>query len=571
MFLIGCLISVLFAGLHGCSTGDCPQGVPGLRAAWVQARSIATPEEAHGVLARIEVGHLNAVFVNVFVNGYAYYESALLEKHPDLALDYDPLAYVVEQAHQRGIAVHTWLVAGPVGYRGGPGPILTQHPDWAMAGPDGRQSVWLNYTRPDVRQFIGDIVLEIVQTYDVDGVHFDYTRYPGPEWGFDPYSAQVFAEEYGIDLDLLRYSELPAYATFNGNSLAGVDTARVLAMFDDGRPAVLLNHYGAGGVILLNWSADRRQIAASGEILGRGIDYLSGGDGSVYILRSETNAGEYGYGDFEEVNAWLDDLGLSPIRISEGNLTTLGANGVLVMPNVYLINAQVASDLSEFVYQGGNVIFIDGPTRSIEDENIQAITGMRTWGGHFKRTGLLIAAGEHEIIPTRDHAIELEDYPILDAQWKTFRRRGIDELLRDVYQRVRREGPHVLVTVTVAADQQMLAEQHFLNWPAWLEGEYVDLIIPRAYVDADELLQPAIADWQPIIERSGRVAVGLKVFSHQDDRRVPKTPARMLSEIDLVRTSGSNGVVLFSIERIGDDVLESLATGPFSSPVARSN
>ena len=44
---------------------------------------------------------------------------------------------------------------------------------------------WLNFTRPDVRRFVGDLMLEAVSRYGVDGVHFDYTRYPGGAWGFD--------------------------------------------------------------------------------------------------------------------------------------------------------------------------------------------------------------------------------------------------------------------------------------------------------------------------------------------------------------------------------------------------
>lgn len=571
VLLLGCLVLGIFSGPHGCSTGNYSKNVPRLRGVWMQARSINTPEKADDMLARIEAGHFNAVFVNVFVNGHAYYESTLLEKQPDLAPDYDPLAYVIEQAHRRGIAVHTWLVAGPVGDHGEPGPILTQHPDWPMVGPDGWQSFWLNYTRQDVRQFIGDLVLEIVKNYDVDGVHFDYTRYPGPQWGFDPYSAEAFAQKYGIDLDILRYSGLPAYATFKSNPLAGVDTAQVLAAFGNGRPAVLLNSYGAGKAVLLNWDANERQVAASSEILHRSIDYLSDENGDVYILRSETNAEKYGFGNFDEGVAWIKDLGRLPIEITEADLAALDVDGVLVMPNVYLITSQVASDLADFVRRGGGVIFIDGPTPSIGDENIQAITGMRARGRYFEETGLLIATGQHDIIPNSNQELELEDYQALDAQWKTFRKQGINKLLQEVYQRTKQEAPDVLITISVGADQKALAEQVLLDWQAWLEGEYVDLIIPRAYVDQDESLKPIIADWQQTMESSSRVILGLKAYTGSYGENILKPPARVLSEIDLACASGSDGVVLFDIEHVGDNVLEPLATGPFSSPVANSN
>ena len=123
----------------------------------------------------------------------------------------------------------------------------------------------------------------------------------------------------------------------------------------------------------------------------------------------------------------------------------------------------------------------------------------------------------------------------------------------------------MLITITVAADQETLDERHCLDWQAWLVGEYVDLIIPRAYVDQDEPLAPVIANWQPIMEASDRIVLGLKAYSRQNGENILKTPERVFDEIDLARASGSHGIVLFDIGRTGDDVLEALATGPFSS------
>ena len=87
-------------------------------------------------------------------------------------------------------------------------------------GIDGSQSAnWLNFTRPDVRNFIGDVMLEVINNYNVQGIHFDYIRYPHRNLGFDDYSAQIFMEEDGIDLETLRYSTLPAFGFFSGYPL----------------------------------------------------------------------------------------------------------------------------------------------------------------------------------------------------------------------------------------------------------------------------------------------------------------------------------------------------------------
>jgi uncharacterized lipoprotein YddW (UPF0748 family) len=565
LLVLGSLLMILGTASQ-CSSDYTPK-LPGLRATWVQSKSIKTPEKADEMLARVEAGKFTAIFVESFVFGRANYDSALLEKSTDLAPNFDPLAYVVEQAHQRDIQVHAWLIAGPVG--GLEGPILSRHPDWAMFSVDGERANWLNYNRPDVRQFISDVALEIASKYQVDGIHFDYTRYPsfGWKWGFDPYSRQLFAQETGLDPESLRYADLPAYGVFGGNPLLGVSTAQVLAEFDNGRPAILLNKYGDGQVVLFNWEADERQIAASSEILRCSIKYLRGDGGRVYILRSQTNAQKYGWSDFKQTFTWLSDIDHSPVEVSEENVSALEPGSVLVMPSVYLISPQVAADLAELVDQGLGVIFIDGPTPSIGDKNIQEITGMTGRGKSFRETGLLLATQPNDLIPVNNRrSTRLEDYRLVNAQWTAFRERGINQLLESVYDRLKQGSPHVLVTITVAANQETLAQNHFLDWQAWLAGQYVDLIIPRAYVSEAEPLAPVIASWQPTLDRSSRLMLGVSVYDHRRSQ-ASKTSARLLAEIKEVYASNSNGVILFDLEGISDDGLLRLANGPFSTPV----
>lgn len=556
LFAVGC---ILFSFLPGCSMGETAEAAPGFLGAWMQVWSIKTPEAVDGMLDRLEAGRYDAVFANVLAYGFAYYESDLLDKHPDVAPDFDPLAYLIKEARTRGIEVHAWLVSGPLEYKGDPAPTLAAHPEWAMVGPDGRRSHWLNYNRPDVRKFLGDIVLELVTDYEVDGVHFDYLRYPGSEWGYDLASAALAADEYGMDVDLLRYTELPAYATFEGNALAEPTTARVLAVFDNGDPAVLINSYGAGTAIVLNWDASDRQVAASGEILDRSIDYLGNRTGEVYVLSSKASSESKDPEGLIEGMAWLRDLGRLPVETSAADLATLEADGVLVLPEVYRISAQVAEDLADFVRRGGGVILIDGPTPSIGDENLQAITGMRAKGGYFKEPRLLTAVQEHDIVPSAERTLTLDDYAALDAQWVQFRKEGINKLLEELYQRVKQERPDVVVSITISGDQDKLATQHLLDWQSWLDGGHTDLIIPRAYVEEDEPLQPVLAVWQPFIDRTDRIVLGLKVFSRRDDDRVPKTPQRMMEEIELAYGSGSNDLLLFDIDRSSDAQLDALA------------
>ncbi|MDU6115834.1 MAG: family 10 glycosylhydrolase [Paeniclostridium sordellii] len=101
---------------------------------------------------------------------------------------YDPLAFTIEEAHKRGIKVHAWLNPYRVTTSGTNLNSLSEnnparkHPDWTLQH-DGR--LYFNPELPQVKQLIYDTVSEIVENYNVDGIHFDDyfypTNYPLPE------------------------------------------------------------------------------------------------------------------------------------------------------------------------------------------------------------------------------------------------------------------------------------------------------------------------------------------------------------------------------------------------------
>jgi uncharacterized lipoprotein YddW (UPF0748 family) len=540
---------------------------PELRGVWVQHRSITTPEKIDEVIRRAEMGHLEAIFANIFVYGQALYNSRQVPKYDRVDPTFDPLAYLIEQAHRRRIKVHAWFVNGPVGYRG-KSAILAAHPAWSLVGSDGKRSTWLNLARPEVGQFTADLVMEVVEKYAVDGIHFDFFRFPGPEWGFDPDSAATFWQETGLDLDQLRYPDLPAYASFNGNPLRQPTSAQTLATFQNGEIAVALNIYGEGQVILLNWNATERQVAVGSEILQRSLNDMSQTGEAVYVLSSETNAVEYGDRDFERAMQWLSDLGWQPQQITEPELVALPINSVLILPNIYLISPQAAADLARFVKNGGNAIFIDGPVRSIHLKDIQTVTGMSVAGSHFQTDMLMTATGAHRLIPQSERNQPLATYQKSDEQWKAFRRRGLSWLLAQIYQQIKAAKPELEVSVTITADQKRASQEVLQDWPAWLEGRSLDRLIPRGFVESPSFLTPVITTWQPLMRQDDRIVMGLISFNRVEEdsvidekriQRIPKTPEQLIIEVDLARQAGSNGVMLFQIDYLTPEQLKALS------------
>ncbi|MEU7905537.1 family 10 glycosylhydrolase [Actinoplanes sp. NPDC049118] len=144
----------------------------------------------------------NAIFVHVRPSGDAFWESKyapwsewLTGRRDGRSPGWDPMEFMVAEAHARNLEFHAWFnpyrgtqpgPSGPGADFGklAPGHPLLKHRDWAISYPDGaRARLYFDPGNPDARRFVEDAMLEAVQRYDVDGVHFDDFFYPYPEGG----------------------------------------------------------------------------------------------------------------------------------------------------------------------------------------------------------------------------------------------------------------------------------------------------------------------------------------------------------------------------------------------------
>ncbi|MEU4692944.1 family 10 glycosylhydrolase [Actinoplanes sp. NPDC023714] len=146
----------------------------------------------------------NAIFVHVRPSGdafwpskYAPWSNFLTGKLDGSDPGWDPMSFMIDEAHQRNLEFHAWF--NP--YRGTqPAPAgagtdlaklaphhpLKAHPDWRISYPTGKTGrLYFDPGVPEARKFVEDAMLEAVEKYDVDGVHFDDFFYPYPEKGED--------------------------------------------------------------------------------------------------------------------------------------------------------------------------------------------------------------------------------------------------------------------------------------------------------------------------------------------------------------------------------------------------
>lgn len=120
------------------------------------------------------------------INPWSEYLTGTQGKDPG----YDPLPFLIQEAHKRGMEFHAWF--NPYRVTTSTTDLNTlavnhparKNPSWVVQHKNGSyDALTYNPGLPEVRQYIVDTIAEVVRNYDVDGVHFDDYFYPNT--GFD--------------------------------------------------------------------------------------------------------------------------------------------------------------------------------------------------------------------------------------------------------------------------------------------------------------------------------------------------------------------------------------------------
>ncbi|ENR68327.1 glycoside hydrolase family 10 protein [Brucella abortus] len=153
-------------------------------------RVIAQKSELLAILDRAQKLGINAVIFQVSPTADAFYQSSILPWSSYLTgvlgkdPGFDPLKFMIAEAHKRRIEVHAWFNPYRVSMDtsretqealknsspDSPPSVYKTHPKWI--GVASKRYV-LDPGIPAVRDWVGNIVGEVVQKYDVDGIQFD--------------------------------------------------------------------------------------------------------------------------------------------------------------------------------------------------------------------------------------------------------------------------------------------------------------------------------------------------------------------------------------------------------------
>ena len=184
------------------------------RCLWVVRYSLTSKESIDKML-KFAVSHqFNHLFVQVRGRGDSLYQSSWVPKSEILTdSKFDPLEYVIKEAQKLQIKVHGWvnvyMLWSAVNKPNSPDHIFNRHPEWVDAveeesqkyywtpkrlGTDlsGREGFYLAPHHPEVNPYLFAVFKELVNKYDLDGLHLDYIRYKNEKHGFNPVAMNRF-------------------------------------------------------------------------------------------------------------------------------------------------------------------------------------------------------------------------------------------------------------------------------------------------------------------------------------------------------------------------------------------
>jgi uncharacterized lipoprotein YddW (UPF0748 family) len=161
---------------------------------WPSQPGLSTQEqkdELLGILDRAVALRLNAVILQVRPAADALYASPYEPWSEYLTGQmgrapnpwYDPLEFAVTEAHKRGLELHAWLNPYRARHpsarsRSSPNHISVTHPELVKRYGS---MLWMDPGEPAVREHTLRVVLDVVERYDIDGVHIDDYFYPYKE------------------------------------------------------------------------------------------------------------------------------------------------------------------------------------------------------------------------------------------------------------------------------------------------------------------------------------------------------------------------------------------------------
>lgn len=188
------------------------------RALWVTRWNYSTESDVESLIDKASAAGFNMIFFQVRGTADAFYTPGLepwaarltgeLGKDPGC----DPLQTAIETAHTRDLELHAYINVYPVWLGQTPPPTDTtpQHlfwtlsysytwDDWRMVNSEGVTMtlrdgyLWPSPAIDEVEERVVAVASDLLNRYDIDGIHLDLVRYPGPDYSYDGFTEAALA------------------------------------------------------------------------------------------------------------------------------------------------------------------------------------------------------------------------------------------------------------------------------------------------------------------------------------------------------------------------------------------
>jgi uncharacterized lipoprotein YddW (UPF0748 family) len=193
------------------------------------------------MVAAAQQSGFNTLLVEIRGRGDAYFLNGAEPRPSALATQpsFDPLAEAIAKAHARGLALHAWinvnLVAGTT-VPSARSHVVYRHPEWLMVSrqiaddiaaldptspeylgrltryarsqPGDLDALYLSPGTAAAVEYTASIVHDVASRYAVDGVHFDYVRYPSDDFDYSRETLTAFRKTLPPTAPALRSLQL---------------------------------------------------------------------------------------------------------------------------------------------------------------------------------------------------------------------------------------------------------------------------------------------------------------------------------------------------------------------------
>jgi uncharacterized lipoprotein YddW (UPF0748 family) len=161
------------------STSPAKAPAPEVRGFWNHSGTGAYPGDWERTAKELSASGFNAIYPNMCWGGAAHYASDVLPQSEVYRKYGDQITQCLEACHRHGIKVHVWKVNWNLGHLA-PKDFVErmQKAGRTQVSAKGQPSGWLCPSHPANFKLELASLLEVARKYPVDGIHFDYIRYP---------------------------------------------------------------------------------------------------------------------------------------------------------------------------------------------------------------------------------------------------------------------------------------------------------------------------------------------------------------------------------------------------------